>query len=261
MNTNGIKFGSLRLFFAGIGLIFSIIPGIISAQTATTFPASEAGMAAYVKLDSISPQTFDNAKLNLFDSIISTGDTYFVAQKAYLPDEGMHSVNLRIYLGADGWLVVYLPKYEAPSKIVNWRNGAALSDTLLKIAIEEAIQKMGATASAPFQYYNFAYPDAKKMTLVRDSVGYDNEELTSNYTVYIPGSVSQASFALRSTGTGYVRYAINSSSLTTIANNSGIYDFIGPTWLPANTSRTIETLRTVTGVKGQSVTVILYNPN
>lgn len=184
-----------------------VAPSVASALTVTgTFPADKAGMAAYVKLDPLTETNFDNAKASLFDSVESFGETYMIGLKEYSVDgPNYNKLNFRIYLGTNGWLVVYLLKDQEPSRIVNWRRDAAtgkfvsLSDTLLKFAIENAISKIGAPAVTSVEYYNFAYPDAKKMTLTRENI-YNGEPITDDFTVLVPGTLYLASYALASIG-------------------------------------------------------------
>ena len=193
-----------KLVLTAIAGLFAILPALATAQTdATTFPVDQAGMAAYVKLDSISQTNFDNAKQSLFDQVETAGSTYLIGTKQYSVDgSDQNKINFHIYLGANGWLVAYLLNTEEPTRIVNWNTGAALSDTLLKTAIEDAISKIGATAANPVAYYDFAFPDAQKMTLTRENVNGDNGVFTKNFTVLVPGTVYQASYSLKSDGVG-----------------------------------------------------------
>lgn len=188
--------------------ILTAMPSVSSAQTAaTTFPVNEAGIAAYVKLDSISQTNFDRARQSLFDSVESFGDTYMIGVKEYSIDgiDGgpYNKVNLHMYLGADGWLVVYLLKTEEPSRIVNWRADAAtgklvpLSDTLLKFAIEDATSKIGASALTSAAYYDFAQPEATKMTMIREIIEKGGQESSDEFTVLVPGTLQQASWATK----------------------------------------------------------------
>jgi hypothetical protein len=170
-----------------------------AVNAATTFPKNEAGIAAYVKLAPLSQTNFDNARRLLFDSA-SASSTYMIGIESYNAAEQNQtykdSIDFHIYLGTNGWLVAYLLKDETPSKIVNWNAGQPLSNTMLKAVIEDAIQKIGATASSSIQYYDFFHPEANKMTLVRENLTAETASTTNDFNVTVPGTLYQASWAI-----------------------------------------------------------------
>jgi hypothetical protein len=195
----------------GAALVFGFCAGLPCAVgAATTFPVDQAGIGAYVKLNSLSPANFENAKSVLFDSVESFGDTYMIGKKEYASytanDMDYGKTNFHIYLGADGWLAAYLLDDEEPSRIVNW-NAANLSDTMLKFIIDDAIEKIGSAASGKIKYYDFSNPQATKMTFVKEiTVANDVNESgemirTDDFSLTLPGTLYQPSWTIMGMGT------------------------------------------------------------
>jgi len=261
MNIKKICIGYRSFIMSAIAVVCAFLPTLAGA--ATSFPVSQAGMAAYVKLDTanFSIANFDNAKLALFDSIETASATYLIGKKAYgVDDNDKTKYDFRIYLGADGWLVVYILTSDYPSYIVNWKTGAALSDTILKFAIEDAIAKIGVPAAAPFQYYNFYFPTAKKMTLIRDSVGYNNSDLTKSYNVFVPGSTAWMYFGTKGVADGEcsMAYLVNGSVAANISLNA-ISNFSFYEVFRTNQSYNIDLRRTSDRCKASAVTLLFYD--
>ena len=170
----------------------------LAANAAATFPVDSAGIAAYVKLNQLSAVNFENAK-SLFDRVETLGTTYMIGVKDYRASEigiANSAVPVRVYLGADGWLVAYLSRGQEPSRIVNWNDGQPLGNTILKIAIDEAAAKIGSAIVEPMKYYDFAHPDANKMTFAKQNL--DNPAINSKtINILVPGTLHQASYSIK----------------------------------------------------------------
>lgn len=171
------------------------------AQVAPGFLQDQAGLAAYAKLNPLAKANFDNARNNLFEFAEFATSTYMIGVKTYfindeINSDGYNKVQVHFYLGADGWLAVYLLKNESLGKIINWRNSAGVGDNLLKIAFDEAIQKTGAIAAGPMQYYDFSRPQASKMALAGDIINKTDVENSDELSILVPGTLSQASYSV-----------------------------------------------------------------
>jgi hypothetical protein len=180
--------------------LFAVLPlDAFAETTSATFPASTAGMSAYVKLGNFSVDNYEAVApyFTNFKEYIGTPEsassTYIIGVKQYntVSDAfGKKEVTFHLYLAADGWLVIYLTRGQEPSQIVNWRTGSQLSDTMLKIAIDEAAAAIGAPVAESMKYYDFQHPEANKMTMMRETaVG------SSSFSVIVPGQIKQASWA------------------------------------------------------------------
>jgi hypothetical protein len=193
----------LFLVFASILGCGAAMP--IAAQSAPGFPKDQAGLTAYAKLDEVSQTEFDNARNNLFDYVEAATSTYMIGVKSYFindktNDDGYNKIKVHIYLGADGWLAVYLLKGESLGKIVNWSAGSLLTDTLLKTSLDEARLKIGVVAVEPPHYYDFSRIQASKMALINDTIGAAEAGYGDEFSVLIPGKLEQASYSLASFG-------------------------------------------------------------
>lgn len=174
----------------------AFIPAPIFA--ATTFPVNSAGIGAYVKLKDFSVANFENAK-QYFDSPQTASSTYVISFKKYHNADNtpyLNDITINFYLNSQGWLVAYLNKGDAPSRIVNWTSGVALENTMLKFALGEAMASIVATAETSMKYYDFSNPEANKMTLVREAAE-THGTLSNNFSVLIPGTTLRASYAIK----------------------------------------------------------------
>ena len=196
------------LSVAVFGLVFF---GAAPAQAA--FPQDQAGIAAYVKLTSISQTNFDNALKNFFDYTEPSGDTYLIGVKGYTVDNlpydpyARNKIDVHFYLGVDGWLAAYLPKAEPAAKIVNWRDGAELKNTLLEVALNDAIGKIGVATTEEIKYYDFSSPASLKMTMVKefspanDKDESDNLIRSNEFSAMIKGQLNRFSWSVQGIGT------------------------------------------------------------
>ncbi len=190
----------LVCFLTSLVLSFNALPLVVRADenATSTNPFVDMGMAAYVKLDSIDQTIFDNATDHFFESAEQSGTTYIIGTKTYYANDNYLASKtiLHFYLATSGWLVAYLAADQPASAMVNWNDSASLEDNLLKLAIDEAVESIGASyVDSEIKYYNFQYPDATKMTLVRENIA-PGEELTDEFTISVPGTIQEASYAM-----------------------------------------------------------------
>jgi len=187
---------------------------ILSAPAAqAAFPQDQAGIAAYVKLEGVNQTSFDTALDDFFDSTEPSGDTYMIGVKGYLVDDQPHDpyaynkIDVHFYLGVDGWLAAYLLKDDPAAKIVNWRPGAELKDTLLEVALKDAIAKLGAAPTGEIKYHDFSAPASSKMTLVKESSPANDQDSEGNpinyneFSAMMKGTLNRFSWSVEGVGT------------------------------------------------------------
>ncbi len=271
----GMKLKFMNKLIKLVCLIFSILfcvavlPDIANAEDAVPAnPFANAGMSAYVKLDSITESIFENAKANLFDSVENYSANYIVGlgnTYAY-PGYNNAEVPLHIYLSTTGWLMVYLTADQEPSMIVNWDKQTPLGENLLKLAVEDAAKKIGATYNnSSVKYFDFEYPDAAKMTLVRENVSIQNTSNTFN--VLVPGTIHHASYALASFGVGlnsYTRYVdlyIDKEPAGNINGDAFVYGAYDDARFTAGADHEIMLSKNMDEYPASAVTLILYSIN
>ena len=259
------NFSKQKLIMTAIVGMLAFLPML--ARATTTFPVDQAGMAAYVKLGQLTQANFDNAKQNLFESVESASSTYMVGVKGYSVDGGSSTkVNFHIYLATNGWLVVYLPKDQEPSRMINWAPNATLDNTLLKLAIEDAAGKIGSAPTTSIVYYDFAQPDAKKMTVARETVTGENNVYSKNFTVLVPGTVYQASYALKSYGltkpsnNTFGSVYLDQQLVNNMATDPFVWGIYDSALFMANQNHTI-TLNQGYSYPVSAATLILYSVN
>ena len=143
---------------------------IIKAQetTSTTFPVDEAGLAAYIRVKNINPENLSRIP---FETIEKQGKTFVYGKlKTDRPEKSPH-----LYIGLDGWIVAYYLRDEPRSKMINFGLDYYGNFVFLKNELEKAV----CSASGHFgqgcseiKYYDFEFPQATRMSLVGEKVGY-----------------------------------------------------------------------------------------
>lgn len=191
-------------FFLAVLIIARIVfiqtKNIKAQETAsTTFPVDEAGIAAYIRADGITVEKISQIP---FETIKKQGKT-FIYGKLKFPDYGPQPPHL--YIGLDGWIVVYYLREEAASKILQLSyegsgtsRRAQLQSNNLERALTKICQNYGFTCSNEIKYYDFEFPQANKMALIGECAGWfcsnENSFLISGY-----GTLYQASYSMNPT--------------------------------------------------------------
>jgi hypothetical protein len=176
-----------KKYYILVGILtFFILPLLVKADTSTTFPVNEAGIAAYTKIDNIGDidiNTFGEA----FYSIESSGESYIIGT-VKVPNE-VNPNYPHLYIGLDGWIVAYYLKSEEASQIMQWKNytPGSIPTTTLKDAIDYICQQTRANYSTPIKYYDFEFPEANKITLIA-------ERGRNDFYVTVPGTLYEASY-------------------------------------------------------------------
>jgi hypothetical protein len=172
-------------------------PAVGQASALSTFPASEAGISAYIKVD----QAVDLAKARAcFRGIQAEGDGYLIGivELEGLPEE----VWPHLYVNTDGWLLTYYSKYDPASKLMPW-NGyeggpvrtTTLRDALLRFTTGLFSAAFSLDAVTPqLAYYDFRHPSATRFVLAVDSVK-DAGKDSFRYAIPLGIQVFEASWA------------------------------------------------------------------
>jgi hypothetical protein len=185
-----------------LGYAISLIrPTFVQAAT-TTFPVDEAGIAAYVKLDSIDITDLTEA-LNFYQTVNKTDETYVIGTvrvENHAPLGIITYYYPHLYIGLDGWIVAYYLNTEAASRIMQWKGytPGTINTTTLKDAIDIMCANIGVTNSTAIKYYDFEFPNANRMTLIAETVvgsGYGSSN-TNSFSVTIPGTLYEASYSV-----------------------------------------------------------------
>jgi hypothetical protein len=156
----------LVLILVCVSLIpFWIVKILAQEETSTTFPVNEAGIAAYTKVSSISPQDL----LQVGDELVKTGESFIIVRVNVLANEENLRIPVNVYIGLDGWIVAYLSRGEPTAKIMQWKNyKGRIENNVLKDAIEIVCNQMNKAYSQPIKYYHFEFPQATKLTLITE---------------------------------------------------------------------------------------------
>jgi hypothetical protein len=142
-------------FLGGI----SLSAPAVSAETAN-FLESEAGIAGYGKVSwdaSTNSTTWNNIKDQL-QATEKEGDDYTVGTLAMTDYSTRWDPH--VYIDKDGWVVIYWPRNETRSILLDIKAG--FGKTMVERAIS-SIASSGGQASPPINYYDFANPTANRI--------------------------------------------------------------------------------------------------
>ena len=184
-------------YFIVLGIVlFMVLPFLVKADTSTTFPVDEAGLAAYVKVDNIDSIGVDTVG-NAFYSIEASSESYIIGTVKV--ENEVEPSYPHLYLGLDGWVVAYYLRTEEASRVMQWKNYVAGSITTntLKDAIDSFSSQAGITYSTGLKYYDFEFPEANRLTIIAErSISRLND-----FYVTVPGTLYEASYQILLTDT------------------------------------------------------------
>jgi len=159
------------------------------AQTATekSFLESEAGISVYVNAG----QAIDLAKAKPLFKVLEDETESYLIGTVELAEHG-EDFWPHAYIDKDGWIVVYYPKEEPPSKLFQWigYQRDVITTTTLRDILRSLVGKLGLDVpkvDGDIRYYHFQYPEATKLLIVVDTTeGSDSFRYTIPYgiTVY-----------------------------------------------------------------------------
>lgn len=136
----------------------------------------EAGIAAYYK----APNTLSLESIRpLFNSIELESADYILGSIS-VPNYGEH-FDVHVYVRRDGWIMAYYLSSAPAGKMIDTRVNNSLESTKLTIVMNN----VAVTGGSPFgavTYYNFIYPNATHMLLVR--------EYSEEFQITIPSGFS-----------------------------------------------------------------------
>ena len=178
-----------------VALCLIVFSAKLTKAQETTFPVEEAGIAAYVKLDSVKKEDLTKAWYS-YHSREKNAETYVIGTIEIVnqsPRGGQWFNYPHIYIGRDGWMVAYYLKDEEASQIIQWEDytPGVMGTTTLQDAIDFMADSIGVTYSGEIKYYDFEFPEANKMTLVAETF----IDGSNCFSLTIPGTLYEASFS------------------------------------------------------------------
>lgn len=157
----------------------------------------EAGVTAYTKLD----QELDLDYLAARLKSVQQKSSRYVA--GIMPAPGYEDLSeleesgeVQVFLHQDGWIVVYLSRWQPASALLDWVNydEKRLDGTLIESAVRSLVDDIGVT-DYTVSYFDFRNPDATSLILAADRA--DGTTLSDSFQVTIPRGlkVYEASWA------------------------------------------------------------------
>jgi len=204
-----------------VALCLIVFSAKLTKAQEITFPVDEAGIAAYVKLDSDPEemiQVLTEALPYYSEKEVPRITSNYVIGMVEV-ENGMlrlvpHYSYPHLYIGLDGWMVAYYLKDEEASQIMQWKDytPGAITTTTLKDAIDFMVNMINSnddinvTYSGDVKYYDFKFPDANKMTLIAETASaYAGG--SNSFSLTIPGTLQESSYSVYYGGQYYNWYA------------------------------------------------------
>lgn len=185
---------------ANVGGSLSLVaPAFAQEGPKGSFPSSEAGISAYAQAG----QEIDLEKAeSLFRVVEAVTKDYVVGIVELLG----HAEDMwpHAYIAKTGWILVYYPKSDPASKMVQWYGYErdVIRTTTLRDAVISLTRDLTLDVSkvdAGLQYYHFQYSQATKLLIVADTAEGSDE---FSYTIPNDLTVFDASFSHRGEGIG-----------------------------------------------------------
>jgi hypothetical protein len=200
-----------NIVFLFVLFIINTIPLYIFADSPSTFPEEDAGIAVYAKLNGMD-ETNNVEKLTEAVAFLEENGEMEISEETYIigriPIEmkipstlenelSVVTHNPYVYIDLNGWIVVYFEKEEPVSKIINWNDYSpeSLNQSVLEEALDVVAGGINLNYSDP-KYYHFQYPEATRMSVIIDTVYNPDEENANNFSVTIPENIYDASYSL-----------------------------------------------------------------
>ena len=166
------------------------VAGAAEAAGGDAFPEDEAGISAYVNV---------NQSINITEAVKAFTQTEELSQThaiGIIPiDNKRGTTNVHVYVDTGGYIVAYFKDTEPASKIIKW-SGMDFDNPKIDFTTNAAIKAVCDKIDVYYpdikddiKYYDFKYPDAKKMVIflnARSSPGneYTHIFIPSKYRLY-----------------------------------------------------------------------------
>ena len=170
---------------AGTGHGFALAPPAFGQTVSKSFLEQEAGISLYVNVG----QEINLAKVKpLFAVLEDETGTYLIGTME-LPQYG-EDWWPHVWVHKDGWIVVYYPKSEPTSRLMDWGPfKGQIQTTTLKDVMLSVAGKLGADlgqVETNMHYYHWQHPEAKKLLVVLDWT----QASSDTFTYTIPAALS-----------------------------------------------------------------------
>ncbi|MCF8086648.1 MAG: hypothetical protein K9K63_02795 [Desulfotignum sp.] len=222
-------------------------PGLFKVTSETTFPSSEAGIAAYVNVGELTSSELFQILLT-FDSTKNSDDNFV---------SGYHTidnVDIGIYAGMDGWIISYIKKTDDTANIIIPANVDFEKNTLGLTKVESSLSKAIVALDTYFsnyqdaiQFYDFAHPEANALLIsLKQADDYvDSWTNDCEFTYLIPEDITLYTseyYLARSYSTAY--YFINDDQIESVnysyaKSYEGFFSDIPSSYLNSNLPYTV----------------------
>ncbi len=260
-----------KIGFVMAGLILILVVGQVSA---TTFPVDDASIAAYVQVPNISLPDAVNAFYHVYELnnsyILGTIEIQNLGRKDYI----------KTYVGADGWIVAYVPRDVPAAQMIQWYGKDLENPTLFPTTLENAIEKVCNATGVNYsmikdniKYYDFEFPNATNITIVLEKVKDHQWVRENKFSILIPNEIAiyDASAALLGFcpgcgGTGYSvieykwdNHTVIQDKYVAINERRSSYADIPRQLLTKGETHWITTYASVYGFRAFSTTILIYS--
>jgi hypothetical protein len=163
------------------------------------FRVEEAGMSAYLNVGTLTATNLNQIMTGFDSSSVDRGTDYVLGTIPIANGFG-NTESVYVYAETGGWIFAYLPNYVEASRMVLWEDeiGYNALEEALKTALSPLSAISFSTIRQDIGYYDFEFPDANAIMIVKDWVDDGGIKTTASYSVTMPTGVTvyEMSFAL-----------------------------------------------------------------
>lgn len=178
-----------------VAILGLLVPVVCWAQTplqppegALAFPASEAGISAWVKVDRAI--RIDERLSKLFHRIEDVSGTHILGTVEVKNFVG--TLYPRVYVDTQGWIIAFFKVSDPTAWIVDWQGDHNNPTPTIRTTLEVALQAVATAAGVSLpkiSFYDFRYPDANHLLIMlavlpEPTTKVMYVKLPKGYTVY-----------------------------------------------------------------------------
>jgi len=240
--------------------------GSLSLRTGTSnlpgLPIDEMGISAHVNVGAFLGTDLVSMTSPLEN--VGNGDGYVVGNISM--SNGVGSTTVSIYAESSGWIFAYLKKGLEASRIINV-NSTDIGCTILEDAIKTSVDASSSgkdfdMIKKDIQYYDFEYPEANSIMVLKDWVNDSGTKTTASYSIKMPTGITlyEISFGLFHNGSrGYSALYFNTNQILSLGDvyDASIYTFLNKDQIKTDSLYYVKTTDLDNG-QTFSVCVIIY---
>jgi hypothetical protein len=154
-------------------------------------PIDNIGISAYANIGQLEAYDLTTATKSFESTSIDKGTDYVSGNIRVINNDNGVSADVFVYINLNGWIISSLEKSLPVSKIIMWQEETGYN------ALEEAIKLLMvnvpdigfSTVENDILYYDFEYPEANAIMVIKDWAEYGSTKTSGSYTMTVPADI------------------------------------------------------------------------